>query len=360
MEIVSFVSQSLYIWAILQTFLISLAIVLTKKGQAISYALFFIFISLESTFQFIYSYRQAIAPDAALYMFVYEFCNLLYGPLVLLSLLWSTVRKWQWRDICLHGALALVFLIHYFGFFVLPNQPFEIGDWLFTDANFFWLLLCALSGFGYFGVTWAQVRKNSGYVPSAFIKPLMFYLLFKSFNSLIVFFHMKVYMIDMISAEYLLMIFQLMYFACNAYVIVMTIFLVFRPNDIFSAIKISHTHWPDISEYESNIAELKRLMKEESIFAQPDINMEKLADMINVPSHVMSRILNEAIGMSFWDYMNVARIDLAKELLRDTREKNLSVALKCGYNSESVFYRNFRKITGLTPGMYQEIYHQNT
>ena len=34
--------------------------------------------------------------------------------------------------------------------------------------------------------------------------------------------------------------------------------------------------------------------------------------------------------------------------------KMFSIALDCGFNSESVFYTNFKKLTGFTPRQFQK------
>ncbi len=356
METLTFISQSLYVWAIVQTFVIAVAIfIMKRKDFVLLYGLIFLLICIESILKLVFTHFHGMADNFIILMFVYEFCNLVYGPIIFISFLWSISTRLSWRAMLAHGALPIIFLFYYFGFIVLPNQPFKMFDWLFTSSNLIWLILCGASCFFYFGYTYYKIKQNDGYTPSIFTKPLIGYLILKGINSVVVVIHMKVYLINLITEAHVEFMFQMLYLACNVYVIVATIFLAFKTQNVFSSHKIQQKQTHDISEYDEKIQELKRLMNQEEVFAKPDINMESLADMIGVPHHLMSRILNESIGMSFWDYMNSARIELAKKILKDSKEKNLSVAIRCGYNSESVFYRNFRKLTGMTPRKFQEL-----
>ena len=57
--------------------------------------------------------------------------------------------------------------------------------------------------------------------------------------------------------------------------------------------------------------------------------------------------------MTTWDYINIRRIERARELLAGTNDTVLAVATACGYNNTANFNRIFRKITGITPHEYR-------
>jgi AraC-like DNA-binding protein len=50
------------------------------------------------------------------------------------------------------------------------------------------------------------------------------------------------------------------------------------------------------------------------------------------------------------------RIQTACRLLVDTRESIATIALRCGFSDQSHLTREFRRVTGLTPGSYRERY----
>ncbi len=64
-------------------------------------------------------------------------------------------------------------------------------------------------------------------------------------------------------------------------------------------------------------------------------------------------------GQSFRTDLISMRIDYAKELLKTTSMPLEQLALKCGYNSEVHFYRQFLAKTGTTPGDYRKKNNKN-
>jgi AraC-like DNA-binding protein len=71
----------------------------------------------------------------------------------------------------------------------------------------------------------------------------------------------------------------------------------------------------------------------------------------------LSQVINSRSGGSFYDLINTYRIEAAKTLLRTEdgqRRKMLDIALSVGFSSQSTFYHQFKKLTGVTPSMYRE------
>ncbi len=68
----------------------------------------------------------------------------------------------------------------------------------------------------------------------------------------------------------------------------------------------------------------------------------------------LSQIFKEKTGMGLLEYMNNYRISIAEKLLSDGSHTVDEVAMMVGYASGSSFRRNFRKITGVTPGKYRK------
>jgi AraC-like DNA-binding protein len=61
----------------------------------------------------------------------------------------------------------------------------------------------------------------------------------------------------------------------------------------------------------------------------------------------------EQFGITPLEYINKERIKLAKQLLSDKRNSITSVSLQCGFNDVNYFVRLFKKMEGITPGLYQ-------
>lgn len=63
-----------------------------------------------------------------------------------------------------------------------------------------------------------------------------------------------------------------------------------------------------------------------------------------------SQAFRELYGRSFVQYLNRVRIEEARRMLRDGREKVSTICFRAGFEDLSHFYRVFRQITGHPPG----------
>jgi AraC-like DNA-binding protein len=104
----------------------------------------------------------------------------------------------------------------------------------------------------------------------------------------------------------------------------------------------------------ARIAEkLQRAMDQDRLFADASLSLRDLADRIGVSENYISQTLNERLGRNFFDFVNAARIDAAKPLLREDGKTVLEVALAVGFNSRSTFNAAFRKHAGSTPSRFR-------
>lgn len=82
------------------------------------------------------------------------------------------------------------------------------------------------------------------------------------------------------------------------------------------------------------------------------ISLVDVADDINITSSYLSRVFKSDMGKSVVEYINDARIDAAKRLIREGSQPKDLVA-QLGFNSASYFITVFRKATGKTPMQYK-------
>lgn len=80
-----------------------------------------------------------------------------------------------------------------------------------------------------------------------------------------------------------------------------------------------------------------------------DLSLDLVAREVGINKYHLSKLFAEKIGHSFPGYLMMLRVDYAKELLLTTYKKMDEIAFLCGFQSESSFFRNFRRITGMTP-----------
>ncbi|QTD37414.1 AraC family transcriptional regulator [Polaribacter batillariae] len=103
--------------------------------------------------------------------------------------------------------------------------------------------------------------------------------------------------------------------------------------------------------------EIQLLIQEKKLFIEPKLNVDFLANEVNISSNKLSNILKLCTDKNFNDYINEFRIDFAKELLADPEYRNYtitSIGLESGFNSKSTFFATFKKHTGFTPVQYQK------
>ncbi len=97
---------------------------------------------------------------------------------------------------------------------------------------------------------------------------------------------------------------------------------------------------------------LENLMNFDKPFLDPNLNLVKLAEMMDINSKHLSMILNNSVGKSFYDFVNFYRIEEAKDLLMDPNTSYLTIEAigrQAGFKSKSSFYTAFKKLTGMTP-----------
>lgn len=102
--------------------------------------------------------------------------------------------------------------------------------------------------------------------------------------------------------------------------------------------------------------QLVDLMNQEKLYLEPRLNLKNIADRLDLPPAIVSKVVHDKYGHHFNDFVNKFRIEEVKRHLKDKSSANLkivAIAYKCGFNSESTFFRVFKKYTGETPSGYQ-------
>ena len=80
------------------------------------------------------------------------------------------------------------------------------------------------------------------------------------------------------------------------------------------------------------------------------ITLEEVASSVYMSSNYFSSYFRKVTNISFSDYVTRMRINHARELLRETDKNVTEIAMECGFNNISNFYRLYKKHMGKTPG----------
>ena len=98
---------------------------------------------------------------------------------------------------------------------------------------------------------------------------------------------------------------------------------------------------------------LELLFVEKKPFVHATYSLEQLALDTHIPRHTLSAFINYEYGVNFREFLNRYRVNFFKDNLSNPRWKNLTleaIASECGFGSRSSFIKNFKLITGQTPG----------
>lgn len=86
---------------------------------------------------------------------------------------------------------------------------------------------------------------------------------------------------------------------------------------------------------------------------QLDFSLDNLADYLGLSFKYTSILFKKVMGDNFKNYINMYRIDKAKEILREKKDiKIKDLAEKLGYNSSNTFIRIFKKYEGISPTQF--------
>lgn len=87
-----------------------------------------------------------------------------------------------------------------------------------------------------------------------------------------------------------------------------------------------------------------------------NIDMAKIARRFCMSYKYFSRVFKEHVGMRFTEFLHKKQIEKACEQLVNSQDSVSDICVKVGFNDEKAFYRNFKEITGRTPGQYRKEY----
>ena len=103
------------------------------------------------------------------------------------------------------------------------------------------------------------------------------------------------------------------------------------------------------------VKKLDNLMKEKRPYLNPDLNLSKLAELLEMKSKILSQKINQNYDRNFYDLINYYRVEAFKNYVKSNSSEKFSllgIAYECGFNSKSTFNLVFKNNTQLTPSQY--------
>lgn len=108
-------------------------------------------------------------------------------------------------------------------------------------------------------------------------------------------------------------------------------------------------------EEEVLVSRLKTTILNEKLFTNSDLKLSDVAKRLNLSTHELSKLINEALDKSFTDFVNEYRIKEAAQLIKNNSLFTIeAIGQQSGFNSKSAFYKAFKKLLGTTPAKYKK------
>lgn len=83
------------------------------------------------------------------------------------------------------------------------------------------------------------------------------------------------------------------------------------------------------------------------------LSLEEIANAVYLSKAYLSNIFKQETGISITEFINRARIDYSKKLLRETSLSLVDIANECCFGDQSYFSRVFKKYEGMSPKKYR-------
>jgi len=110
------------------------------------------------------------------------------------------------------------------------------------------------------------------------------------------------------------------------------------------------------AEQEAIYQSLLQLFENRNLYLEPKLQLQEVADLLNITTHNLSQTINSTTGKPFYDFVNGYRVKHLQKLLADRSKKKftiLALGMDSGFNSKASLNRIFKEETGLSPKEYQ-------
>lgn len=111
------------------------------------------------------------------------------------------------------------------------------------------------------------------------------------------------------------------------------------------------------TEEEGVFASDNGLLRDMFIYIESNVDkpctLHELAHELRYNEAYLSRMFHKSVGIPYSEYVRNIKINHACYLLRNTDESIFNIAMKCGYATQSSFYRSFKQLVGINPNEYR-------
>ena len=294
-----------------------------------------------------------------------EFSALLFGPSVYLFTQSTLLRKtFSWSDLA-HYVPGLVYSVFIILYFIIPSDEENIAR---VQTGEVWRVVYACHAVGlvvnvtYWVLSWnvftrfrEDVKNELSYeIHTRFI--LNFLLVIGTclliWTVLYLTSLLGLDMLERNARPYLWIVLTLIILFISYYGMVSPQVLRIVPEAMTRKYAQSKLRTTDLDRLK---VQLDALMQEKKPYLNNRLLKAELAEMLGVSNPELARLLNENMGMNFFEYVNYYRIKEFVGLAKTERAKQLTfygLAQEAGFNSKTTFNKSFKKLMGTSPSVY--------
>lgn len=110
------------------------------------------------------------------------------------------------------------------------------------------------------------------------------------------------------------------------------------------------------------LQDIKVLFEKDKIYLNSDLNIGMLAKKLGTNKNTLSRIINVYLEKSFPTLLGEYRVKEAIQIMGNSTLDFYTIDAiggMCGFKNRQVFYRVFKKVTGVTPNYFRQVVHVN-
>jgi AraC-like DNA-binding protein len=294
-----------------------------------------------------------------------EFSALLFGPTIFLFVQ-STLFKEKFSKASLqHYVPGIVYSIFIAGYFIIPSREYQIQRNKSIDLMtvIYW---CHAIGLVVNILYWIKAYKgfqkfsNNFKNESSFVPHIKFVHHFLIVTGMCMLIWLILFitnflgfpMIERTARPYIWIILTFV-------ILFISFYMMLKPEVLKSIpdVKVKKYHQSKLTHEDLDRLKLalEKLMLEKKPYLNAKLLKTELAQMLGVHGPELSRLLNENIGMNFFEYVNYYRIKEFVDLAKSEKGKQLTffgLAQEAGFNSKTTFNKSFKSLMGVSPSAY--------
>lgn len=294
-----------------------------------------------------------------------EFSVLLFGPTVYLFTCSILLRRGYSNKDLIHYIPALLYSIFIVVYFMIPSDT-VISDRIKTGELFRIIHICL--GFGlmvnsiYLILSWNVLNVFSKEIENeiSYELHLRFIINFLRVITGCLLFWIIIYLFSLFGFQDLERSIRPFIWVFLAFIILfITYYGMISPNVMKILPEIEFKKYIqsklDLEDLERLRKKLDQIMINKKPYLNNKLFKAELAKMLGVNSPELARLLNENIGMNFFEYVNYYRIKEFILLAKSDKAKQLTffgLAQEVGFNSKTTFIKSFKKLMGVSPSIY--------